>query len=54
MSREILSDYVQRRAAEGRPLSMAEVAAYGLELASLLAIHMNRPWFTVILSQTIW
>ena len=37
---EILSDYVQRRAAEGRPLSMAEVAAYGLELASLLgAIH---------------
>ena len=28
---EILSDYVQRRAADGRPFSMAEVAAYGLD-----------------------
>lgn len=37
---EILSEYVQRLAGDGRLLSTAEVAAYGLELTSLLgAIH---------------
>jgi tRNA A-37 threonylcarbamoyl transferase component Bud32 len=37
---EILSEYVQRLAGDGRLLSTAEVVAYGLELTSLLgAIH---------------